>query len=331
MNFNINFNMSSMPMFGNMGIGNMMGLDNMMGLGSMMSSIPSMLPMDSFAGSVESFNFMNPAQFASMFNGSNAIGMPDMGFGFMPGMQGLFGMQQGGMFGNQVNSFQMLQMMQMMMQMMQMMQMMMMQQMMQQNGSMGMGMPMPMGMPNMGMQGLPSVGGGFGGALPVGGGFGGALPVGGGAYPAVGANGIPSGGASGSEVVEYAKRFLGINARDLKGVMPHFQDAGNARKDCADFVSSVLQNTGKLQGHYNSVVGLEAALKQQGWVEVPQSMAQPGDVYLYTGPNGNHTEIVSEPGARKLIGSNNRNNDGTQVVSYGKVSQSKRPRFYHKP
>ena len=30
MNFNINFNMSSMPMLGNMGIGNMMGLGNMM-------------------------------------------------------------------------------------------------------------------------------------------------------------------------------------------------------------------------------------------------------------------------------------------------------------
>ena len=245
----------------------------------------------------------------------------------MPGMQGIPGMQQGGMFGNQVNGNQMYQMIQMMMQMMEMQMMMIMMQMMQQIEEQMQNM-----LGNMGAGGIGGIGGG--GSMPEGSGVvGGGSPAGaiGGANGASGASGSSPISGANTDVLEYAKKFLGTNAKDLKGVMPNFQDVGNGRKDCADFVSSVLQNTGKLNGHYNRVVDLEAALKKQGWVEVSQEQAQPGDVYLYTGENGNHTEIVAEPGAKKLIGSNNVNADHSQRVSYGNVAQSKKPRFYHKP
>lgn len=309
MNMNIGININMSPMQGMGGLGNMGGIGNMLGMGSMMPM------MDCFSGSGEALEgFGGMGNISNMF-GNMGMGMPDMGFGSMPGMQGMQGMQQGGMFGNQVNGNQMMNMMNMMMQMLQMQMMMLMMQMMQQ---------MQQQMQNMGS----NMGGGIG--SDMGGVVGGGSPasaVGG----ANGANGsTPISGAN-TDVLEYAKKFLGTNAKDLKGVMPNFQDAGNGRKDCADFVSSVLQNTGKLQGHYNRVVDLEAALKKQGWVEVSQEQAQPGDVYLYTGENGNHTEIVAEPGAKKLIGSNNVNADHSQRVSYGNVAQSKKPRFYHKP
>ena len=306
MNIGININMSPMQTSNMGGLGNMGGIGDMFGMGSM--------PMDCFNGSGEALEgFGGMGNISNMFGG---MGMPDMGFGSMPGMQGMQGMQQGGMFGNQVNNNQILNMMNMMMQMLQMQMMMLMMQMMQQ---------MAQQMQNMGANlGMGSdMGGVVGGGSPAG-----AIE---GASGANGANGSSPISGANTDVLEYAKKFLGTNAADLKGKMPHFEDAGGGRKDCADFVSSVLQNTGKLDGHYNRVVDLEAALKKQGWVEVSQEQAQPGDVYLYTGSNGNHTEIVAEPGATKLIGSNNVNKDHSQRVSYGNVAQSKKPRFYHKP
>ena len=97
--------------------------------------------------------------------------------------------------------------------------------------------------------------------------------------------------------------------------------------NCANFVSACLQSTGNLEGHYNGVKGLEAALKEQGYSQVSASEAQPGDVWIRD--DGGHTELVQAAGNPPvLIGSNN-NGDNIQEVSLSYTS-GRSGRFYHR-
>lgn len=155
------------------------------------------------------------------------------------------------------------------------------------------------------MGGFPGMGGGFPG---MGGGF----PGTGGGYP--GGGGIPGGGVTGPIVggpagqggqaaVNYARQFLGRDSYTLKGQMNHFTAAGGKTNNCADFVSSALESTGQLKGHFVGVRALEQALLRQGYRQVPASQAKPGDVWI--NHSRGHTELVSGYGGTKTIGSNN--------------------------
>lgn len=121
-----------------------------------------------------------------------------------------------------------------------------------------------------------------------------------------------SAGASGSNAVDLGRRFLGQNSIDIKGKLPKFTAAGGQTNNCADFVSSLLENAGTLKGHFVNVKGLESALKQQGWRQIPAAQAKPGDVWM--NHSRGHVELVTQAGGTKTIGSNN-DRPGHQVIS----------------
>ena len=224
----------------------------------------------------------------------SSLGLGSMpGFGGMNGMNGMMGM--GGMNGmNGQGSI--LNMMNMMLQMMQMQVMMMMMQMMQQ-------MSQTMG----GMMGGNGCGAdGMGGMNGI--------------------QGQQAAGGSGNSTVDIARQFLGQTTHDIKG-LKHLDKSIGYNLNCANFVSACLQQSGRLEGHYNGCKGLEQALKQQGWKQVPASQAQPGDVW-FNAKRG-HTEIVEKAGnPPTLIGSNN-GGDSIQEVSEDRGS-GRGGVFYHK-
>ncbi len=119
-------------------------------------------------------------------------------------------------------------------------------------------------------------------------------------------------GPSGSDAVEIGRRYLGQNAIDIKGKMPHFTAAGGQTNNCADFVSSCLEGAGKLQGHHVNVKEMEKALIKQGWRQVPASQSKPGDVWM--NHSRGHVELVTQAGGTRTIGSNN-DRPGHQVIS----------------
>ncbi len=164
----------------------------------------------------------------------------------------------------------------------------------------------------------PGGGGDQGGAAPAsgGGGGGGGGSVGGGVGPVGSVGGASEAGpvAPGGAVTkpegqgnqaaaDYARQFLDRDSYTLKGVMDHFTAAGGKTNNCADFVSSALESTGGLKGHYVGVKALEQALIAQGYHRVSGADAQPGDVWMNT--SRGHTELVGSQGAQTLIGSNN--------------------------
>lgn len=130
----------------------------------------------------------------------------------------------------------------------------------------------------------------------------------------VGSASFPKDGqaASGSSAVELGKRFLGRSSITIKGKLPHFTAAGGQTNNCADFVSSCLQATGGLKGHFVEVNALEGALKRQGWRRVSAGQARPGDVWI--NPSRGHVQLVASHGATRTIGSNN-DRPGHQVIS----------------
>ncbi len=253
------------------------GLNININLGSPLDKTSfSQLGQDPFNG-----GFSNPFGNGSM-NGLSALGM-----GNVPGFGGALN-PTGSMFGGLM---QQMQSQQQMMQMMMMMLMMMMQQ--KQNGFGGQQGAMPGG-------GIPGMGGGAsgtGGGIP---GFGGTGPsAGGGAAPV----NVGSVGQGGQAAVDLAKKFLGRDSISCKGQLPHFQAAGGVTNNCADFVWSCLEATGRVSGqHQINVKSMEQALKQQGWRQVSQDQARPGDVWMNN--SRGHVEMVSEAGGKKLIGSN---------------------------
>lgn len=149
--------------------------------------------------------------------------------------------------------------------------------------------------------GAPAVGGGGGGGGPMG-------PVGVGGASEAGPV-APGGpvtkpqGEGNQAAVDYARQFLDRDSYTLKGVMDNFTAAGGKTNNCADFVSSALESTGGLKGHYVGVKALEQALIEQGYRRVSGADAQPGDVWMNT--SRGHTELVGSQGAKTLIGSNN--------------------------
>jgi LysM repeat protein len=138
--------------------------------------------------------------------------------------------------------------------------------------------------------------------------------------------GSPVGGTPGSgssDVAAIAEKYLGQNASSLK-VNRNDNLPMNANVPsnvcCANFVSAVLTEAGKLPGnlHTDSVAQLNSTLRARGWTPVPASEAKPGDVVIIQGGGVSHTEIVSGPG--QMIGSNNVNADGSQRISHNNLS-----------
>lgn len=152
--------------------------------------------------------------------------------------------------------------------------------------------------------------GGDGGINP--GGLAGVDPSGGGSSPSGSTSGVPTGGGNGSDPVALGRQFIGQNAIDIKGKLPHFTAAGGQTNNCADFVSSLLESSGKLQGHHVNVKEMEQALIKQGWRQVPAAQAKPGDVWM--NHSRGHVELVTAAGGTRTIGSNN-DRPGHQVIS----------------
>jgi hypothetical protein len=121
---------------------------------------------------------------------------------------------------------------------------------------------------------------------------------------------VPDG--SGQDAVNLGKQYLGHNAIDIKGKLPNFTAAGGQTNNCADFVSSLLESTGRVKGHHVNVVEFEKSLVSQGYREVPKGQAQPGDVWI--SDSRGHTEMCAAPGGTQCIGSNN-DRPGHQVIS----------------
>ncbi|MBN9420473.1 MAG: hypothetical protein J0I12_33825 [Candidatus Eremiobacteraeota bacterium] len=159
------------------------------------------------------------------------------------------------------------------------------------------------------VQQQPGGGGDPGGGPPAGGGGGPVGTVGGASEGAPVASVAPGGsvakpqGEGNQAAVDYARQFLDRDSYTLKGVMDNFTAAGGKTNNCADFVSSALESTGGLKGHYVGVKALEQALIAQGYHRVSGADAQPGDVWMNT--SRGHTELVGSQGAQTLIGSNN--------------------------
>lgn len=130
-------------------------------------------------------------------------------------------------------------------------------------------------------------------------------------------------GSGSSDVAAIAEKYLGQNASSLK-VNRNDNLPMNANVPsnvcCANFVSAVLTEAGKLPGnlHTDSVAQLNSTLRARGWTPVPASEAKPGDVVIIQGGGVSHTEIVSGPG--QMIGSNNVNADGSQRISHNNLS-----------
>ena len=140
----------------------------------------------------------------------------------------------------------------------------------------------------------------------------------GGANGTGGATGTGSATPTGGNPAAIANSFLDRNASDLKrsGELPMNPNVAND-VCCANFVTACLQKAGLINWHSDGVVDMANRLKAQGWKVVDAAHAKPGDVAIVNG--GAHTELVyaNNGGDITLIGSNNRNADGSQRVTYG--------------
>jgi len=130
--------------------------------------------------------------------------------------------------------------------------------------------------------------------------------------PPASAGGSQAAPGSGQAAVDLARKFKGQESWRIKGKMPNFTAAGGQTNNCADFVSSALESTGRLKGHQINVKRMEQALIKQGYVQVPASQARPGDVWM--NHSRGHTELVSAKGGTRTIGSNN-DRPGHQVIT----------------
>lgn len=133
----------------------------------------------------------------------------------------------------------------------------------------------------------------------------------------------PAGSGNGRNPADVARQYLGRNAADLRGDrsdnLPMNANVP-ANVCCANFVSAVLTEAGQLPGnlHTDSVAQLNSTLRSRGWTEVSAAEAKPGDVVIVQGGGVSHTVLYAGNG--QTIGSNNRNPDGSQQVSYGSLS-----------
>ncbi|HVJ02065.1 MAG TPA: phage tail tip lysozyme [Sphingomonas sp.] len=138
-----------------------------------------------------------------------------------------------------------------------------------------------------------------------------------------GVEGTPAGSGNGRNPADVAKQYLGRNASELRGDrsdnLPMNANVP-ANVCCANFVSAVLTEAGQLPGnlHTDSVAQLNSTLRSRGWTEVSAAEARPGDVVIIQGGGVSHTVLYAGNG--QTIGSNNRNADGSQKVTYGSLS-----------
>jgi cell wall-associated NlpC family hydrolase len=123
-------------------------------------------------------------------------------------------------------------------------------------------------------------------------------------------HGVLNPDGSGQDAVDLGRKFLGQNSADIKGKLPNFTAAGGQTNNCADFVSSLLESTGRIKGHHINVEEFERSLRAQGYAQVPAGQAQPGDVWISN--SRGHTELYAGNG--RTIGSNN-DRPGHQVIS----------------
>ena len=174
-------------------------------------------------------------------------------------------------------------------------------------------------------------GGGGGGAMPMsyGGGGGAAMPTsyGGGAAPTstggfdAGGMSMTTGGGDTAKAVEIARQFMGQRTGSI-GNLPGFTRQGQDNNNCAEFVSACLDAAGsyKKQPGDASVATLAQNLQKQGWRKVSKEQTKPGDVAVFNGSQ--HVELVSQPGGRELIGSNNKGSVqyvGTDQGNWGNI------------
>lgn len=111
----------------------------------------------------------------------------------------------------------------------------------------------------------------------------------------------------GQKSVDLARRFEGMLSQDVAGKLGSFGDAGRKTNNCADFVSSVLSESGRGVERTEDVSKLRQQLLDKGWQVVPQDQAKPGDVWMTTSDKhgSRHTELVTTAGGTHTIGSNN--------------------------
>ncbi|HNR90872.1 MAG TPA: LysM peptidoglycan-binding domain-containing protein [Dokdonella sp.] len=131
----------------------------------------------------------------------------------------------------------------------------------------------------------------------------------------------PTTPVSGNNPARIAERFLDRNASELKrsGDLPMNPNVPS-NLCCANFVSAVLEKAGLISHgqRSDSVAQLNTNLRNAGWTPVSLANARPGDVVIIQGGGMSHTEIVAsnDNGKVTFIGSNNRNADGTQRITY---------------
>ena len=121
---------------------------------------------------------------------------------------------------------------------------------------------------------------------------------------------------SSSDAVNLARQFEGRDSKSIQGELPNFTAAGGQDNNCADFVSSVLKSTGQFDGHEIRVKDLRESLQEQGYSQIPAAEARPGDVFFAN--KGSHTELVTEAGGTRTIGSNNVTSDRQAITERAK-------------
>ncbi len=132
---------------------------------------------------------------------------------------------------------------------------------------------------------------------------------------------------SGQITADYAKQFEGQKTYEIaKSELPNLQKY-SYDNNCANFASSILEQTGRFEGHDNSCMQFKQHLLEQGYHEVSMEDAQPGDVWIKIKSNGKgHTELVSEASpdgvsSPTFIGSNNIIDANGNVTDVQKVSE----------
>lgn len=107
--------------------------------------------------------------------------------------------------------------------------------------------------------------------------------------------------------VDLARQFEGELSQDVAGRLGDFGSAGRKTNNCADFVSSVLEESGRGVERTEDVSELRQQLLDKGWQVIPQDQARPGDVWMTQSDKhgSRHTELVTTLGGTHTIGSNN--------------------------
>lgn len=129
------------------------------------------------------------------------------------------------------------------------------------------------------------------------------------------------GSGDAAKAVEIARQYMGQRTGGIQG-LPQFTRNGQDNNNCAEFVSACLDKAGayKKQPGDASVATLAQNLQKQGWKKVSKEQTKPGDVAVFN--KSQHVELVSQPGGKELIGSNNKGSVqyvGTDQGNWGNI------------